>query len=123
MLLASRTPTLPLGRSICIHRGLYVLTKRNSGGADGSIVTFDDIETAFHANGGIDDIVDAQKPFIAKHNMTAGDLSVLLDVSEWTAFLTPSEVFSWLVPSVLATALVPLVFNFYSVAPPQRLLL
>jgi hypothetical protein len=46
----------------------------SGGGADGSIITFDEIETAFHANGGIDDIVDVQKPFIAKHNISAGDL-------------------------------------------------
>jgi len=47
--------------------------KFGGGGADGSIVTFDTTETGFHANGGIDDIVDAQKPFIAAHNITAGD--------------------------------------------------
>ncbi|KAI0318275.1 manganese peroxidase 1 precursor [Amylostereum chailletii] len=43
------------------------------GGADGSIVIFSDTETAYHANIGIDDIVDTQKPFIAAHNITAGD--------------------------------------------------
>ncbi|KAK0190116.1 manganese peroxidase 1 precursor [Armillaria mellea] len=43
------------------------------GGADGSIITFSEIETAFHANDGIDEIVEAQKPFIARHNITAGD--------------------------------------------------
>ena len=37
-------------------------------------MVFDDIETAFHANGGIDDIIDVQAPFVAKHNMTPGDL-------------------------------------------------
>ena len=47
--------------------------KFGGGGADGSIVVFDDIETAFHANGGIDDIVDAQSPFIQKWNVTPGD--------------------------------------------------
>ncbi|KAI0832313.1 manganese peroxidase isozyme precursor [Trametes gibbosa] len=47
--------------------------KFGGGGADGSIMTFDTIETAFHANGGIDEIVNVQKPFAAKHNMTAGD--------------------------------------------------
>ncbi|CAL1709034.1 unnamed protein product [Somion occarium] len=47
--------------------------KFGGGGADGSIITFDTIETPFHANGGIDDIVDAQKPFVAKHNISAGD--------------------------------------------------
>ncbi|EIN09512.1 manganese peroxidase 1 precursor [Punctularia strigosozonata HHB-11173 SS5] len=48
-------------------------SKDVGGGADGSMIIFSDIETAFHANGGIDDIVDAQSPFIAKHNITAGD--------------------------------------------------
>ncbi|EJD02962.1 manganese-dependent peroxidase [Fomitiporia mediterranea MF3/22] len=43
------------------------------GGADGSIITFADTETAFHANNGVDEIIEAQQPFIAKHNMTAGD--------------------------------------------------
>jgi manganese peroxidase len=37
-------------------------------------MVFEDIETAFHANNGVDEIIDAQKPFVAKHNMTAGDL-------------------------------------------------
>ena len=31
----------------------------SGGGADGSMILFADIETAFHANNGIDDIVDA----------------------------------------------------------------
>ncbi|KAI0344867.1 short manganese peroxidase [Trametopsis cervina] len=43
------------------------------GGADGSIMVFDSIETNFHANNGVDEIIDEQKPFVAKHNMTAGD--------------------------------------------------
>ncbi|KAK0231748.1 manganese peroxidase 1 precursor [Armillaria nabsnona] len=43
------------------------------GGADGSIVTFSEIETNFHANDGIDEIVETIKPFIARHNITAGD--------------------------------------------------
>ncbi|KAJ7175027.1 putative versatile peroxidase [Mycena crocata] len=48
-------------------------TKGTGGGADGSVVTFDEIETAFPANNGIDDIIDAQVPIIARHNITAGD--------------------------------------------------
>ena len=44
------------------------------GGADGSIIIFDTEETNFHANLGTDEIVNLQKPFIAKHNMTPGDL-------------------------------------------------
>ncbi|THH31799.1 hypothetical protein EUX98_g2376 [Antrodiella citrinella] len=43
------------------------------GGADGSIIVFESIETNFHANIGVDEIVDAQKPFVAKHNITPGD--------------------------------------------------
>lgn len=46
----------------------------SGGGADGSIITFSDVETNYHANGGIDDIVDKQKPFVARHNISAGDL-------------------------------------------------
>ncbi|KAF9047342.1 versatile peroxidase [Panaeolus papilionaceus] len=50
-------------------------TRNVGGGADGSLITFDTIETAFHANGGIDDIVKAQKPFVAKYSnvLSAGD--------------------------------------------------
>ncbi|KAJ6492963.1 manganese peroxidase 5 [Mycena vulgaris] len=44
------------------------------GGADGSIITFDPIETAFPANNGIDDIIDLQTPFLTRHNITPGDL-------------------------------------------------
>jgi manganese peroxidase len=43
-------------------------------GADGSIIIFEDIETNFHANIGVDEIVNEQKPFIARHNITPGDL-------------------------------------------------
>ncbi|KAJ3479165.1 hypothetical protein NLI96_g9256 [Meripilus lineatus] len=43
------------------------------GGADGSMIVFSDIETNFHANAGIDEIVEEQKPFIARHNITPGD--------------------------------------------------
>ncbi|KAI0053857.1 class II peroxidase [Auriscalpium vulgare] len=43
------------------------------GGADGSIAVFDSVETAYHANGGIDDIIDTQAPFVAKYNLSAGD--------------------------------------------------
>ena len=45
----------------------------SGGGADGSIITFSDIETAFHPNIGLDEAVAIQKPFVDKHNVTAGD--------------------------------------------------
>ncbi|VDB85464.1 unnamed protein product [Peniophora sp. CBMAI 1063] len=44
------------------------------GGADGSMIIFASTETAFHANGGIDDIVDAQTPFVQAHpQISVGD--------------------------------------------------
>ncbi|KAG9219707.1 hypothetical protein CCMSSC00406_0005971 [Pleurotus cornucopiae] len=44
------------------------------GGADGSVITFSDTEVNFPANLGIDEIVEAEKPFLARHNISAGDL-------------------------------------------------
>ncbi|CAL1707818.1 unnamed protein product [Somion occarium] len=43
------------------------------GGADGSIAIFEDIETNFHANNGVDEIIDEQKEFVARSGMTVGD--------------------------------------------------
>ncbi|KAI0367672.1 manganese peroxidase 2 [Pilatotrama ljubarskyi] len=43
------------------------------GGADGSIALFEDIETNFHANLGVDEIIDEQRPFIQRHNITTAD--------------------------------------------------
>ena len=48
----------------------------SGGGADGSIVLFDQIEANFHANAGIDDIIQLQKPIIARHNISTADLCV-----------------------------------------------
>ncbi|KAL0954618.1 hypothetical protein HGRIS_003576 [Hohenbuehelia grisea] len=58
---------------LTFHDAIGFSKTAGGGGADGSIITFDDVETAFHANGGIDEIVNVQKPFIARHNITAGD--------------------------------------------------
>ncbi|KAI0000373.1 manganese peroxidase 3 [Russula vinacea] len=59
---------------IAFHDAIgYSKSKNAGGGADGSIFTFADQETAYPANGGIDDIVARQKPFIERHNLTAGD--------------------------------------------------
>ena len=46
----------------------------SGGGADGSIAIFESIETAFHANNGVDEIIDEQRPFIQRHNITTADL-------------------------------------------------
>lgn len=77
--LLSMTPlaSVPAGSCfpLCTVSHVGTLTRCNrGGGADGSIVVFEDIETNFHANIGVDEIVDEQKPFIAKHNITPGDL-------------------------------------------------
>ncbi|KAJ7577383.1 manganese dependent peroxidase 1 [Mycena floridula] len=58
---------------LTFHDAIGFSPTKGGGGADGSIVVFDEIETAFHANGGIDDIVDVQSPFITAHNVTPGD--------------------------------------------------
>ncbi|KAJ8518056.1 hypothetical protein ONZ45_g4824 [Pleurotus djamor] len=55
---------------LTFHDAIGFSPTKGGGGADGSIMTFDEIETAFHANGGIDDIVDAQKAFMAANNIT-----------------------------------------------------
>lgn len=58
---------------LTFHDAIAFSPSAGGGGADGSIITFSDTETAFHANGGIDDIVDAQKPILAQFNVTPGD--------------------------------------------------
>lgn len=59
---------------IAFHDAIgFSLNKNVGGGADGSISVFSDIELGFHANGGIDDIVASQAPFVANHSLSAGD--------------------------------------------------
>ncbi|KAF8918046.1 manganese peroxidase 1 precursor [Mucidula mucida] len=58
---------------LTFHDAIGISPTKGGGGADGSIITFSDIETVFHANGGIDDIVDVQRPFVEAHNISAGD--------------------------------------------------
>ncbi|KAF5378509.1 hypothetical protein D9615_007179 [Tricholomella constricta] len=43
------------------------------GGADGSIMAHADIETAYHANAGLDDIVELQRPIAIRHGVSFGD--------------------------------------------------
>ncbi|KAI0356847.1 versatile peroxidase VPS1 [Trametes cingulata] len=47
--------------------------KFGGGGADGSIMAFADIETAFPASAGMDEIVEEQRPFAIKHKVSFGD--------------------------------------------------
>ncbi|KAJ3511221.1 hypothetical protein NLJ89_g4222 [Agrocybe chaxingu] len=58
---------------LTFHDAIGFSPTKGGGGADGSIMIFEDIETAFHANLGVDEIIDAQKPFVAKHGITPGD--------------------------------------------------
>ena len=46
----------------------------SGGGADGSIALFEDIETNFHANLGVDEIIDEQRPLVQRHNISNADL-------------------------------------------------
>jgi cytochrome c peroxidase len=55
---------------LTFHDAIGFSPSKGGGGADGSISVFDSIETAFPANGGIDDIIDTQAPFVAKYNST-----------------------------------------------------
>ncbi|EKM51408.1 uncharacterized protein PHACADRAFT_213241 [Phanerochaete carnosa HHB-10118-sp] len=59
--------------AIAISPALEAQGQFGGGGADGSIMIFDSVETAFQANVGLDEIVQLQKPFVAKHNVTPGD--------------------------------------------------
>ncbi|EJD07914.1 manganese peroxidase [Fomitiporia mediterranea MF3/22] len=62
---------------LVFHDGIAFSPTLGGGGADGSILTFSDTELTFAANGGnggVEDFVDALKPFLAKHNVSAGDL-------------------------------------------------
>ncbi|KAH8107932.1 Mn peroxidase MNP5 [Cristinia sonorae] len=59
---------------LTFHDGIAISNKAgNVGGADGSIMLFSDVETKFHANIGLDEVVAQQKPFVAKHNISAAD--------------------------------------------------
>ncbi|KAJ7577384.1 manganese peroxidase 1 precursor [Mycena floridula] len=58
---------------LTFHDAIGFSKTQGGGGADGSIIVFDDIETSFHANNGVDEIIEKMKPFIAAHNVTPGD--------------------------------------------------
>ncbi|KAF7360776.1 Peroxidase [Mycena venus] len=59
---------------LTFHDAIGFSPTKGGGGADGSIFYFADIETAFPANNGIDEIVHTQTSFINNHTtITAGD--------------------------------------------------
>jgi hypothetical protein len=57
----------------------FMISELSGGGADGSIIIFEDIETQYPANGGVDDIVKAQAQFLSQFGgvISPGDLCVL----------------------------------------------
>lgn len=58
---------------LTFHDAIAFSPKAGGGGADGSVITFSDQELLNSANNGIDDIIEAQKPILANHNISAGD--------------------------------------------------
>ncbi|KAJ3549006.1 hypothetical protein NM688_g5228 [Phlebia brevispora] len=59
--------------AIAFSPALQASGQFGGGGADGSIVIFADIETAFQANVGLDEVVAHQAPFLARSNMSVAD--------------------------------------------------
>lgn len=62
---------------LTFHDGIAFSPTLGGGGADGSIITFAETELSFASNGGnggVDDIVAALTPFVARWNVTPGDL-------------------------------------------------
>ncbi|KAI0634192.1 heme peroxidase [Trametes polyzona] len=62
--------------AIAISPALEAQGKFGGGGADGSITIFSHIETAFHPNIGLDEVVEKQRPFLQRHNIGVADLYV-----------------------------------------------
>ncbi|KAJ7090954.1 heme peroxidase [Mycena crocata] len=70
------SPKGNLGESLVLSysmQPLIVLLTASGLGADGSIMAHSDVETAFPANNGIDEIVDIQRPFAIAHKVSFGD--------------------------------------------------
>ncbi|KAH9894915.1 heme peroxidase [Cubamyces lactineus] len=60
--------------AIAISPAMEARGQFGGGGADGSIAIFPEIETNFHANIGLDEIVALQAPIVARHNISHADL-------------------------------------------------
>ncbi|KAL7281055.1 hypothetical protein ACG7TL_004357 [Trametes sanguinea] len=59
--------------AIAFSPALTAAGKFGGGGADGSIMAHSDVEMQYAANNGLDDIIEAQRPFALKHNVSFGD--------------------------------------------------
>ncbi|KAK7050579.1 peroxidase [Favolaschia claudopus] len=58
---------------LSFHDAIGFSPSGGGGGADGSIIVFQDQELQFPANAGLDDPIDTEVPFIKAHNVTPGD--------------------------------------------------
>jgi hypothetical protein len=101
----------------------FLANSRNSGGgADGSIMTFSDIETQYPANGGLDDIVKMQERCLSECGgdgiVSPGDLYVLV-VSSTVMKADRTSASSSPVRLGLETVLVLPGFGFYLAVPMQ----
>ncbi|THG97447.1 hypothetical protein EW026_g4554 [Hermanssonia centrifuga] len=59
--------------AIAISPALEAAGKFGGGGADGSIAIFSETETQFQANIGLDEVVEAQRPFLRRSGMGVAD--------------------------------------------------
>jgi len=58
---------------LSFHDAIGFSPTGGGGGADGSIIVFQDTELTYNANQGLDDPISTEVPFIAAHNVTPGD--------------------------------------------------
>jgi hypothetical protein len=120
-------PRVPLGTLVYFFHSKQklIISEFSGGGADGSIMVFEDIETQYPANGGIDDIVKAQAQFLSQFGgvISPGDLCVSSTI--WHPRMTNSffTVSNSLVPLVSVTVPVLPDYNFSSAVPMQLHLL
>ena len=102
-----------------------MISELSGGGADGSIMTFGDIELQYPANGGVDDIVMAQAQVLSQFGgaISPGDLCVSFATWHLRCADSPLIVSNLLEPLASATVRVLPGYNSSSVVPMQPRLL
>ena len=115
--------TVGVCRSADFFLKVFAKFRTSGGGADGSIMTFSDIETQYPANGGLDDIVKMQERCLSECGgagiVSPGDLCVLvasstiIEADRSSASSSPARL-------GLATALVLRGSGFYLAVPMQQ---
>ncbi|KAJ7067436.1 putative versatile peroxidase [Mycena amicta] len=58
---------------LSFHDAIGFSPSKGGGGADGSIIVFNDTELTYPANSGLDDPINTELPFIKAHNVSPGD--------------------------------------------------